>query len=215
MTIRKGTCAVVTPDTLQMYSLPTRGEATLLQVLQLTHVVENVSISKEMEALPVDADEDTSDHFLLTITNKTGVFVYRVQRNDGMSFSAEVIAEREELGDSATQPSKPALPCFGGSSSRVSWICPPSSLFDRNSRLVTAQVVATEETTSVAKLSVLSECKATNLPSLYAMPVMDFDDGAGLLAIGNGFGQLALCSFNGPLPEDYHTCLQPIPIPVA
>ena len=215
MAVRSGVCAVVTPDTIEMYALSAGGEATLLQVLQLTHAVENVSISNEAEALPFDpVNGDAHRSFMLTVTNKTGVFVYQVQRK-GDSFSAEVVAEREEVSDAASRPSKPAYPCFGGSSSRVSWIYPPSSLFDRQSRLVTAQIIPSEVNSSMARLAILSECKATDLPSLYAMPVMDFDDGVGLLAIGNGFGQLALCSFNGSLPQDYNTCLQPIPIPVA
>lgn len=62
-------------------------------------------------------------------------------------------------------------------------------------------------------LEIVTECKDNRLPSLHAMPVMDFDDGMGLVAVGNAIGELALCNYGGPLTARMASCLQPLPFP--
>ena len=218
MALRDTTCAVATPDALHIYSLPNESEeCALLQVLPLSHVADSVAFSKGAETVPSSEADVSRACFRAFITNKTGLYVYEVLEDAAGSFTAEVISELEEPTDASSRSSKPTHPCFGNSSSQVAWIYPPTSLFDRQSRLVTAKIQcdSTPTPSCAAKLSVLYESKATELPSLYAMPVMDFDDGAGLLAIGNGFGHLALYSFGGVLPPDYSQCLRSIPIPTS
>ena len=68
---------------------------------------------------------------------------------------------------------------------------------------------------SASKIELLSECKDWRLPSLHAMPVMDFDDGMGLFAIGNAVGELAVCNYGGPLTDGILSCLRPLPIPAS
>lgn len=217
MALRDGVCAVATSDALHIYSLPTDGvECALLQVLPLSHVAESVAFSKGTEDLPSSEAESSRSRFLVFVTNKLGLYVYRVLEDAAGSFAAEVVSEREEPAGTS-QSSRPAYPCFGNSSSQVAWIYPPTSFFDRQSRLVTAKIQQdpTPSASCAAQLSVTFESKDAKLPSLHAMPVMDFDDGAGLLALGNGFGHLALYSFGGVLPPDYSQCLQRIPIPTS
>lgn len=221
MTLRENICAVVTPDTLHIYALPVAGEAALLQTLYLSHVVENAAMSKEQEGSPLACTNmETSEEFLLFITNKAGLYVYRILQQTALNtFSAEMIVEEETTESNSSRSPRSAFPCFGGSASRVSWIRPPASLFDRQSGIVTAQMQRTEDGDFVsqcqAKLAVVAEFKSAGLPSLHSMPVMDFDDGAGLLVVGNSRGQLALCNFGGPLPDDYCQCLREIPIPLV
>lgn len=218
MALRDGVCAVATSDALHIYSLPTDGgECALLQVLPLSHVAESVAFSKGTEDSHSSETDCSRSRFQVFVTNKLGLYVYRVLEDAEGSFAAEVVSEREEPADASSRSSRPAYPCFGNSSSQVAWIYPPTSLFDRQSRLVTAKIQRdpTPAASCAAKLSVLFESNAAELPSLYAMPVMDFDDGAGLLAIGNGFGHLALYSFGGVLPPDYSQCLQRLPTPTS
>ncbi|PSS06882.1 hypothetical protein PHLCEN_2v3510 [Hermanssonia centrifuga] len=214
MTLRDGICAVVIGETLYIHSLLADGRTELAQTIYLSHVVGNVVISGESESSPVSDAATAPERFQLFITNKTGIYVYSVRQQDSTTFSADLIVEEEtKLG--ASQSARPSYPLFGGSTSRVSWIYAPTSFFDRQPHLVTAKIQRKdgETKTCAAELSVVSECKDSKLPALYTLPVMHYDDGAGLMAIGNACGQLALCSFGGSMPSGLAGCFRDVPVP--
>jgi hypothetical protein len=67
-----------------------------------------------------------------------------------------------------------------------------------------------------AKLEIMSECKSVSLPSFHFLPVLDYDDGAGLVAIGNGCGELVVCNYaGGALGREVVRCFKEVPVPVV
>ena len=59
----------------------------------------------------------------------------------------------------------------------------------------------------------LCQLDASQLPALYSMSVRDYDEGFGLLIVGNAFGELVLCSITGSSLEELHDALQAINFP--
>lgn len=176
---------------------------------------------------------------LLFTAASTSITVLRLQQHDATVFSLEAIAESQlKRGDILS--SRPSLPHFGGSIARVSWIYAPTSFFDRSASLVTGRFVSSSSSStsssssspllsptrppssstppsspSNAKFEIMSECKDAQLPGFHAMPVMDYDDGAGLVVLGNACGELAVCNYAGPVTDALVRCFKPIPVPVA
>ena len=243
MALREDICVVASSSSLTVYSI-SRSAPELMQVIQLDHSVGSVAVSAENEILPLEekAHAHQPTRMLLFTASSVGINVLRLRQQQPKdismppTFSIDVLAE-EDLKRGDVLSSKPSLPHFGGSTSRLSWIYAPSSFLDRsNASLVTGRfaardtvpvtdpatppnqdAAATNTTTpsSGAKFEILSEFKDSQLPSLGAMPVMDYDDGAGLVAIGNGLGELVLCNYGGSLGAEVAECFKRIPVPVV
>ncbi|KAI0695932.1 hypothetical protein BC835DRAFT_923253 [Cytidiella melzeri] len=223
MALRDDICVVVSSSSLTVYSVSLNGPSELLQVIQLDHSVGNVSVSAEGETLPLEQGADTLvTRMLLFTASSVGINVLRLRQQqpsskDAELYSVDVLAE-EDLKRGDLLSSKPSQPHFGGSTSRLSWLYAPSSFLDRSSSsLVTGRFVPTAAASpsSGAKIEILSECKDARLPSFHVMPVMDYDDGVGLVAVGNGCGELVVCSYGGSLSAEVAECFQTIPVPVV
>ncbi|EKM55409.1 uncharacterized protein PHACADRAFT_256020 [Phanerochaete carnosa HHB-10118-sp] len=230
MALREDICVVARSNILSIYSLAS-GEPALVQDLHFDHALGNVAFAAE--AAPEVVQDKNTARLQLLITSHSGLHVYSVSQDESGAFVSRLVAE-EAVKQSTILTSSPQLPRFGGSASHVAWTNTPKSFFDRQSHVFVARVVATpaapsadsadagrdtaREATPAAqesKLEVLMECKDSRLPSLNAMPVMDFDDGVGIIAIGNALGELALCSYGVPLTPQFVDCLRPVPIPSA
>lgn len=226
-------------------SPPSSGiHAELLQVIKFDQSVGSVSISAENEVLPLPLMDSPSTaanvppsmtRMLLFTASSVSITVLRLRQHDPAAFSLEVAAESElKRGDVLS--ARPSLPHFGGSTSRLSWVYAPTSFFDQTSSVVTGRFVpqdpapspsssstatSSPSTTSsppssgAAKFEIMSELKAVKLPSLHAIPVMDYDDGAGLVVIGNACGELAVCNYAGPITAELARCFTSIPIPAV
>ncbi|KAI0093603.1 hypothetical protein BDY19DRAFT_989164 [Irpex rosettiformis] len=246
MALREDICVVASSSSLTIYSI-SKSAPELLQVIQLAHSVGSVSVSAECETLQPEegASARQPTRMLLFTASSVGINVLRLRQQQPKdilmppTFSVDVLAE-EDLKRGDVLSSKPSLPHFGGSTSRLSWIYAPSSFLDRSSAsLVTgrfatrdsppvavptadpaapappSQGAATNATPSGVKFEILSECKDVQLPSLHMMPVMDYDDGTGIVAIGNGLGELVVCNYGGPVGADVAECFMRIPVPVV
>lgn len=230
MALREDICVVVSPSSLTVYSISPDGSAEDAQVIQLEHPVGNVSISAEGEALALDepADVQAPTRMLLFTALAGGINVLRLRQRshsrtsppssspasrDEAPFSVDVLAQ-EDVKRGDVLSAKPSQPHFGGSTARLAWIYPPASIFDRSgASLVTGRFVARDK--ADARFEILSECKSLQLPSFSLMPVVDYDDGAGLVALGNAMGELVVCNYGGPLDEAVARCFRRIPIPVV
>lgn len=209
MALRGDTCVVVSPTAVRIYA--TSPSAELLQTLQLDHSVAHASITSEYETLPLDERDMPTTRLLLFTASQVGITVLRLCQQDPTTYSVDVVAE-DDLKRGDILSSRPSLPHFGGSTARLSWIYAPTSFFDRNGSIVTGRLHPRSGSTP-SKLEILSECKTSSLPSFHTMPVMDYDDGAGLIAIGNACGELAVCNYAGPITDNVVRCYQRIPIP--
>lgn len=216
MALRDDLCVVARSNVLSVYSLVS-GQAELVQDLRFDHALGSVAVSEESAAAPQRSHRGPAYRLQLLITSHSGLHVYSVNQDDAGAFVSELVAE-EALKQSNILATRPSMPRFGGSASHVAWTNTPASFFDRSSQVMIARIQPNDTSSSSpcssgSKLEILSECKDHRLPSLHALPVMDFDDGMGLIAIGNGCGELALCSYGGPLTDRLATCLRPLPIP--
>lgn len=245
MALREDICVVASSSSLTVYSVSRFGSPELLQVIQLDHSVGSVSVSAEGETLPLGegADAHQPTRMLLFTASSVGINVLRLRQQQPKdilappTFSVDVLAE-EDLKRGDVLSSKPSLPHFGGSTSRLSWIYAPSSFLDRSSASLVTGRFATPEAAPVAaapaapapqsedaatnaassgaaKFEILSECKDVQLPSFHVMPVMDYDDGAGVVAIGNALGELAVCNYGGSLGAEVAECFRRIPVPIV
>lgn len=222
MALREDICAVIYAAGLTIYALsPTEHgiRAELAQAIQFDHSVGSVSVSAEGEALPLldDTADQGATRMLLFTASSASITVLRLRQHATSAvFSLDVVAESElKRGDVLS--ARPSLPRLGGSTSRLSWVYAPTSFFDRSSSLVTGRFVPRDPSSpaSGAKFEIVSECRGATLPSLHAMPVMDYDDGAGLVVVGNACGELALCNYAGPVTADLVRCFRAIPVPVV
>lgn len=237
MALRDELCVVARSNVLSIYALAS-GEATLLQDLHFDHALGSVAFA------PASASAAAPGAGLqLLITSHGGLHVYSVQRDASGAFVSRAVAQ-EALKQSAVLAGAPQLPRVGGSAAHVAWAKTPASFFDREARLFVARVVApaagavpcagtAQEATAApredkdaepapvpapvpeSRLEVLVDCKHARLPGLHAMPVMDFDDGVGIIVLGNALGELALCTYGAPLTSRFVDCLRPLPIPQA
>ncbi|KIP09493.1 hypothetical protein PHLGIDRAFT_316246 [Phlebiopsis gigantea 11061_1 CR5-6] len=206
MALRDDLCVVARSSVLSVYSLAAPHPA-LVQDLRFDHALGSVAVSASAAA-PLS----------LLITSHSGLHVYTVSQDASGAYVADLVAE-EALKASTLLTSAPALPRVGASASHVAWTSTPASFFDRQARIVIARVsrdnAAPAGARCPSKIELLSECKDWRLPSLSAMPVMDLDDGMGILAVGNALGELAICNYGGALTEPILGCLRPLPIPAA
>lgn len=226
MALRDGLCVVARSNILSIYSLAS-GEPELVKDLRFDHALGNVAFAAE-SAPAVQEVKGSTSRLQLLITSHGGLHVYSVSQDDSGAYVSRLVAE-EALKQSATLTSQPQLPRFGGAASHVAWTNTPKSFFDRTAHIFVARVAApVPEAKDAAKdgarepaaaqeskLEVLVSCKDARLPSLHAMPVMDFDDGVGLIAVGNALGELALCSYGAPMTPQFVDCLRPLPVPLA
>lgn len=204
MAVRSDFCVVARSNTLSVYSL-VQGVAEHVQDLKFDHSLGSVSVSAE------GASSSVNSRLQLFVTTSHGMHVYKVTQDDSGTFAADLITQ-EVMKQSQLITSTPSLPRFGSSSSYLAWTNTPTSFFDRQSHVMIGRVEDSDET-GATQVKVISECKDYRLPSLHAMPVMDFDDGMGLVAIGNACGELALCNYGGALSSKIADCLRPLPIP--
>lgn len=215
MALRGDLCVVARSNVLSVYSLVSAGPEHL-QDLRFDHPLGSVAVSASSAASLQDPG-NTSSPLHLLITSHSGLHVFSVSQDQSGAFVSELVAE-EALKQSAVLTSTPSLPRFGASASHVVWTNTPASFFDRKSHVMIGRISPNDTSAgagSASKIELLSECKDWRLPSLNAMPVMDFDDGMGLFAIGNALGELAVCNYGGPLNSTVLDCLRPLPIPVA
>ena len=215
MALRDDLCVVARSSVLSVYSLAA-PHPQLVQDLRFDHALGSLAVSAP-SATPLPHSRKTSPLSLL-ITSHSGLHVYNVSQDPSGAYVADLVAE-EALKQSAVLTSAPALPRLGASASHVAWTSTPASFFDRQARIMIARVSPDDAAPAGArcpsKIELLSECKDWRIPSLSAMPVMDFDDGMGLLAVGNALGELAICNYGGPLTAAILGCPRPLPIPAA
>lgn len=220
MALREDICLVIYPCSLTIYSLSHTGgidtQPEPLQTLKFDHSVGSVSTSAEDEALPLpDGSADVPlTRMLLFAASSVSITVLRLRQHDAAAFSLDVVAGSQlKRGD--VLAARPSLPHFGGSTSRLSWLYAPTSFFDRTSSLVVGRFVPRDPSSpsSGAKLEIVSECKDVKLPSLHALPVMDYDDGAGIVVVGNACGELAVCNYAGPMSVELTRCFRSLPVP--
>ncbi|GJE87200.1 hypothetical protein PsYK624_032830 [Phanerochaete sordida] len=224
MALRDDLCVVARANVLSIYAVG-HGEPVLVQDLPFDHALGTV-------AFAASAPASGSARLQLLITSHGGLHVYSVRQDAAGRFVSRLVAE-EALKQSALLAGAPQLPRFGGSAAHVAWAKTPASFFDRQSHLCVARVVPADAPPPAgvdaaadraakgdapaleSRLELLAECRDFRLPSMHAMPVMDFDDGVGLLAVGNALGEVALCSYGARVSARFVDCLRPLPVPMA
>lgn len=231
MALRDDICVVIYSSGLIIYSLSSADglDAALVQAIKFDHTMGSVSASAESEALPSfnEPAEDPRTRMLLFTASSLSITVLRLRQHatkdsapaspQSAPFALEAVAQSElKRGDVLS--ARPSLPRFGGSASRISWVYTPNLYLFPSSSLVTGRLVPVPSSASSpanAKFEITSECTSARLPALHALPVMDYDDGSGVVVVGNACGELALCNYAGPVSAALARCFKDIPVPAA
>lgn len=202
--------AVLTPRKLHVIKIEFDGENPIraypLTSLDLDHAVVFAQIGFTSSAA-------SRRRLRVCLSNSFGVFAYSVNMDSLATLSANI---RDHLVWSYTTPEefvedRPFAPSFGHSIDSVSWIEGALVFADVMSpmRFVTLTSSLTAATTDQHH-HVISGLET---PALYALCVRDYDDGLGLLAFGNGFGEVALYNLCGADLRGIRSCRKLVMFP--
>ena len=149
----------------------------------------------------------------ICISNSDGMYVYSALLSDLASARASaqvtLLWQRKVSSDSSFRMI--THPFFDQTSTTISWLESVSDF--RVTRGITSLVklVTLAESTSVAHSPLQNphcfEISERSMPALYAQSVRDYDQGLGLLAVGNMIGELALYCFSGDTFREMQSAL--------
>lgn len=208
--------AVLTPRRLHIVKVEFHGENPIrahpLTFFDLDHVVAFAHINFTSSAA-------SGCSLRVCLSNSGGVYAYSMDTDrlailsatiqDHLVWSYALPKDPEHPEDLVDD--QPFFPSFGHSIDSVSWIEGALGFAKKLSPMrfitLTSGLAATS---SIPQYYVMS---GLEMPALYAMCVRDYDDGLGLLAFGNGFGELALYNLRGTDLSDIRSCLKPVLLP--
>lgn len=179
----------------------------LLQTFRFGKPINSAAISYQSMS---DSYSAFKHQFLLTLCFGNAVTTFSIYGTASGSFAHQLVSHYRSMSVSGIESFRPVLSSSGHA---ACWFDIHIRQLDQGQSLCISALARDTTATSTSPTLIapyredneIYEIKhgdSDGKPALYHMAIMDYDDGRGLAAVGNGFGELGVYDFSNLLPTE-------------
>jgi hypothetical protein len=216
MAFEDDVAVVVTPRELQIFSVQIQQDGCLVSDhLRSIDLSPSIGFAQSFFTRPTGLENSST--FYLALSGVDGLFVYRIatyglRYGDHLPEIMSLKTDAAECLASHGPADYTYQPSFSASGETLSWLVGNFEDFGRPGRFATLScgLAYPSNSDDISETPAHYELSHSDLPSLYAASVYDFDYGLGVAVFGNAYGELAMVCIDDRDIKDLMDCFDPL-----